>query len=106
MSKGKPTCSSSGMLRRIGGMYLVVFLTRSRMFSSGSKKREGTARRRLGRNPRIPFSTSQVDVLEDKFRSSPYLSAADVSHLSTLLRLSDTRVSVVTESTGSWNTLV
>ncbi|KAG8323536.1 hypothetical protein J6590_001248 [Homalodisca vitripennis] len=61
---------------------------------SGSKKKEGSVRRKLGRNPRIPFSAAQVEVLEDKYRASPYLSASDVSHLSTLLRLSDTRIKI------------
>ena len=59
----------------------------------GTRRREGSGRRKLGRNPRIPFSGSQVAVLEDKFRNSPYLSSSDVAHLSNLLRLSDSRVS-------------
>ncbi|XP_054282553.1 homeobox expressed in ES cells 1-like [Macrosteles quadrilineatus] len=59
-----------------------------------SKKKEGCVRRKLGRNPRIPFSAAQVAVLEDKFRVSPYLSTSDVGHLSTLLRLSDTRIKI------------
>ncbi|KAL1114793.1 hypothetical protein AAG570_007617 [Ranatra chinensis] len=57
----------------------------------GSKRKEGVQKRKLGRNPRIPFSASQVAALEERYRQSPYLSTDDVAHLSNLLRLSDTR---------------
>lgn len=60
---------------------------------AGIRKNECVRRRRLGRNPRIPFSTEQVTILERKFRSSPYLSNSDVAHLSKCLQLSESRVS-------------
>lgn len=62
-------------------------------YFTGIRKTECTRRRRLGRNPRIPFSTEQVTILEKKFRSSPYLSNSDVAHLSKCLQLSESRVS-------------
>ncbi|XP_034239091.1 homeobox protein MSH-D-like [Thrips palmi] len=59
-----------------------------------TRRRDGPAQRRLGRNPRIPFSPHQVAVLEGRFRRSHYLSSADVADLSTELDLSETRVKI------------
>lgn len=63
-------------------------------YFTGIRKKECVRRRRLGRNPRIPFSTEQVAILEKKFRTSPYLSNSDVAHLSKCLQLSESRVSI------------
>jgi hypothetical protein len=60
---------------------------------AGIRKKECIQKRRLGRNPRIPFSSEQVNMLEGKFQISPYLSNADVNDLSKVLHLSESRVS-------------
>ncbi|KAF4517435.1 hypothetical protein B566_EDAN005044 [Ephemera danica] len=59
-----------------------------------SRRREGAQRRKLGRNPRIPFSSAQVSVLEQRFRRGHYLSSADVAELASFLALSETRVKI------------
>lgn len=53
-----------------------------------------SAKRRPGAHPRIPFTSSQLHVLEEKYRNTAYLSRRDVIQLSTLLRLPQSRVSV------------
>lgn len=63
----------------------------------GIKKKDGQHRqkRRPGRNPRIPFTTQQVTVLEHEFRRNAYLGGTnDVHLLSDRLRLSESRVSI------------
>lgn len=45
------------------------------------------------RNPRIPFSTSEVSLLEKKFLQSPYLGSNDVNELAEALNMSPKRVS-------------
>lgn len=63
---------------------------------SGVKRKDGQLRqkRRPGRNPRIPFTTQQVSILEEEFRHSAYLGGTnDVHVLSERLRLSESRVS-------------
>ncbi|XP_005099856.1 homeobox protein MSH-D-like [Aplysia californica] len=59
-----------------------------------SKKNEGTKKRKLGRNPRVPFTQHQVVVLEEKFRRTHYLSSMDVAELSAALSLTETRVKI------------
>ena len=49
-------------------------------------------KRKLGRNPRVPFTQHQVSVLEQKFRQTHYLSSVDVAELSAALNLTETRV--------------
>ncbi|XP_050704173.1 homeobox protein MSX-1-like [Eriocheir sinensis] len=58
------------------------------------KRREGGQKRKLGRNPRVPFSSTQLAALETRFRQSQYLSSCDVADLSALLNLTETRVSI------------
>lgn len=58
------------------------------------RKKESIQRRRLGRNPRIPFSNEQVSILEEKFQQSPYLSNSDVISLSQCLQLSESRIKI------------
>ncbi|XKL64565.1 hypothetical protein PGB90_004651 [Kerria lacca] len=58
------------------------------------RKKDCVQKRRLGRNPRIPFSTEQVALLEEKFQISPYLSNSDVIHLSNCLQLSESRIKI------------
>jgi len=61
--------------------------------STGSKKlKDGTKKRKLGRNPRVPFTQHQVSLLEQKFRRTHYLSSVDVAELSTALNLTENRV--------------
>jgi len=47
------------------------------------------------RNPRIPFSISEVSALEQKFVNSPYLGSNDVNELAASLNMSPKRVSVI-----------
>lgn len=66
--------------------------------SPGVRRRDGGApgpKRKLGRNPRVPFSSCQLSALETRFRQSQYLSSCDVAELSQLLQLTETRVSIV-----------
>ncbi|XP_060844954.1 homeobox protein MSX-1 [Rhopalosiphum padi] len=61
------------------------------------KRKDGQHRqkRRPGRNPRIPFTTQQVTVLEHEFRRSAYLGGTnDVHVLSDRLRLSESRIKI------------
>ncbi|XP_078001334.1 uncharacterized protein LOC144453841 [Glandiceps talaboti] len=58
------------------------------------KKKDGTKKRKLGRNPRVPFSAAQVAMLEQKFRRTHYLSSVDVAELSAALNLSENRVKI------------
>ncbi|KAK6639726.1 hypothetical protein RUM43_008001 [Polyplax serrata] len=55
------------------------------------RRKEGVVRRKLGRNPRIPFSSSQIAFLEAKFLQTPYLSSSDVTQLAGYLKLTETR---------------
>lgn len=59
---------------------------------SGAKKKESCKKRKLGRNPRVPFTQQQVLGLERKFGRTHYLSSMDVAELSSALNLSETRV--------------
>ncbi|XP_059178505.1 homeobox protein XHOX-7.1-like [Physella acuta] len=59
-----------------------------------TKKKEGAKKRKLCRNPRVPFTQHQVVVLEDKFRRTHYLSSIDVAELSSALSLTETRVKI------------
>lgn len=52
-------------------------------------------KRRLGSHPRIPFTKLQIQVLEDKYRISAYLSRRDVIQLAGNLSLPQNRVSSV-----------
>ncbi|XP_065945113.1 homeobox protein MSX-2-like [Magallana gigas] len=58
------------------------------------KKKDGMKKRKLGRNPRVPFTQHQVAVLEHKFRRTHYLSSMDVAELSTALSLTENRVKI------------
>ncbi|XP_043273707.1 homeobox protein engrailed-1-B-like [Venturia canescens] len=53
-----------------------------------------TGKRRPGAHPRIPFTSLQIQILEEKYRSTAYLSRRDVVHLSTSLRLPQSRVKI------------
>jgi hypothetical protein len=46
------------------------------------------------RNPRIPFSTTEVGELERKFLQSPYLGSNDVNELAATLNMSPKRVCI------------
>lgn len=62
-------------------------------------KREVSLRNRY-RNPRIPFSTTEVNALEKKFIQSPYLGSNDVNELAANLNMSPKRVSFQSEFTS------
>ncbi|XP_076299188.1 uncharacterized protein LOC143218089 [Lasioglossum baleicum] len=58
------------------------------------KSRTGKCKRRVSLDPRIPFSTHQLDVLEQKFCNGAYLSKNDVLELSTTLKLPPKKVKI------------
>ena len=60
----------------------------------GSKTRKGSRRHKLDRNPRIPFSSSQLAALEAKFLQTQYLSGSEVRDLSSSLRVTEHRVKI------------
>lgn len=53
---------------------------------------EKRVKRRAGEHPRIPFSSSQLQVLEDRYRRGAYLSRNDVIEISATLRLPQSKV--------------
>ncbi|XP_020281208.1 uncharacterized protein LOC109853469 [Pseudomyrmex gracilis] len=53
---------------------------------------EKRTKRRAGDHPRIPFSSSQLEVLENRYRRSAYLSRNDVIEISATLRLPQSKV--------------
>ncbi|BFZ11834.1 hypothetical protein BsWGS_14873 [Bradybaena similaris] len=59
-----------------------------------NKQKDGGKKRKLGRNPRVPFTQHQVVVLEDRFKQTHYLSSLDVAELSTVLGLTEPRVKI------------
>ncbi|KAJ7373199.1 hypothetical protein OS493_014347 [Desmophyllum pertusum] len=59
-----------------------------------SKPRKGSRRHKLDRNPRIPFSSSQLAALEAKFIQTQYLSGSEVRDLSSTLRVTEHRVKI------------
>nr|XP_018903557.1 PREDICTED: homeobox protein GBX-2 [Bemisia tabaci] len=78
-----------------GGMYDWLRCTRYKPPKlKRTRRQDGVVRRKLGRNPRIPFSSEQVLTLENKFRENAYLSCADVAALSSALRLSEIRIKI------------
>ncbi|XP_076314784.1 homeobox protein MSX-2-like [Tachypleus tridentatus] len=59
-----------------------------------TRRRDPAKRRQLGRSPRIPFTTAQVSILEHKFQRTHYLSGLEVTELSQILGLTETRVKI------------
>lgn len=53
---------------------------------------ERRVKRRAGDHPRIPFSSSQLQVLENRYRRSAYLSRNDIVEMSATLRLPQSKV--------------
>lgn len=62
---------------------------------------ERRAKRRTDDRPRIPFSSSQLQVLEDRYRRSAYLSRNDVIEMSAMLRLPQSKVCIEKKDKGS-----
>ncbi|XP_017756681.1 PREDICTED: homeobox protein MSX-2 [Eufriesea mexicana] len=58
------------------------------------KSAVGKNKRKPSLHPRIPFSTFQLDFLEQQFRSSAYLSKQDVLKISNVLNLSANRIKI------------
>lgn len=54
----------------------------------------GSGKRSPGRLPRIPFSASQLQSLEQAYRHSNYLSAEEANQLAIALNLSNARVKI------------
>ncbi|KAB7497727.1 Homeobox protein MSX-1 [Armadillidium nasatum] len=59
-----------------------------------TRRRDTVTRRKMGRNPRVPFTASQLASLESRFRQTQYLSSCDVAEMSSLLHLTETRVKI------------
>ncbi|KAL0127379.1 hypothetical protein PUN28_005579 [Cardiocondyla obscurior] len=55
---------------------------------------ERRVKRRAGDHPRIPFSSSQLQVLEDRYQKSAYLSRNDVVEMSATLRLPQSKIKI------------
>ncbi|XP_034940916.1 homeobox protein MSH-C [Chelonus insularis] len=51
-------------------------------------------KRKPATHPRIPFTSFQLEVLEEKYRNNAYLSKKDVHHLATILRLPHNRIKI------------
>lgn len=56
---------------------------------------EKRRKRRAGDHPRIPFSSSQLQVLEDRYKRGAYLSRNDVVEMSATLRLPQSKVRII-----------
>ncbi|XP_044747354.1 homeobox protein H17-like [Coccinella septempunctata] len=48
----------------------------------------------MGRHPRIPFTSQQLNILEEKFQKTPYLTGDEVMELAKRLELADIRVKI------------
>ncbi|ENN70661.1 hypothetical protein YQE_12606, partial [Dendroctonus ponderosae] len=57
-------------------------------------QKNNVQKRQLGRHPRIPFTSYQLSLLEQKFNESPYLSSEEVIVMSKKLQLADIRVKI------------
>ncbi|XP_011685686.1 PREDICTED: homeobox protein XHOX-7.1' [Wasmannia auropunctata] len=55
---------------------------------------ERRVKRRVGDHPRIPFSSSQLQVLEDRYKRGAYLSRSDVIEMSATLRLPQSKIKI------------
>ncbi|XP_011860334.1 PREDICTED: LOW QUALITY PROTEIN: homeobox protein engrailed-2b [Vollenhovia emeryi] len=55
---------------------------------------ERRVKRRAGDHPRIPFSSSQLQVLEDRYQRGAYLSRNDVVEMSATLRLPQSKIKI------------
>lgn len=53
---------------------------------------ERRIKRRAGDHPRIPFSSSQLQVLEDRYRRCAYLTRSEVAEMSAMLKLPQIKV--------------
>lgn len=53
---------------------------------------ERHTKRRVGDNPRIPFSSTQLQILENRYKKDAYLSKNDVVEMSRILRLPQNKV--------------
>ncbi|KAK9869310.1 hypothetical protein WA026_003061 [Henosepilachna vigintioctopunctata] len=57
-------------------------------------RRDVPQRRQMGRHPRIPFTTQQLYILEEKFQQTAYLTGEEVMELAKRLQLADIRVKI------------
>ncbi|XP_018397222.1 PREDICTED: homeobox protein MSH-D [Cyphomyrmex costatus] len=55
---------------------------------------EKRIKRQAGDHPRIPFSSSQLQVLEEKYKEGAYLSRTDVIEMSATLRLPQNKIKI------------
>lgn len=63
------------------------------IFTTGNL-RQPPVKRTPGRLPRIPFTPSQLEALENAYRTSNYLSAEEANQLAETLELTNTRVKI------------
>ncbi|XP_045461344.1 homeobox protein engrailed-2b [Harmonia axyridis] len=59
-----------------------------------NQKKDTPQRRQMGRHPRIPFTSQQLHILEEKFQHTPYLTGEEVMELAKRLQLADIRVKI------------
>ncbi|KAL3285757.1 hypothetical protein HHI36_000283 [Cryptolaemus montrouzieri] len=57
-------------------------------------RKDAPQKRQMGRHPRIPFTSHQLFVLEEKFQQTPYLTGEEVVELAKKLQLADIRVKI------------
>ena len=60
----------------------------------GSRNRKSVNRRKASGSPRVPFSAEQLTKLENSYDKTHYVSAAQVSELSAMLRLPENRIKI------------
>ncbi|GJQ76410.1 hypothetical protein Trydic_g2126 [Trypoxylus dichotomus] len=75
-------------------MKILIVINVRKILQQWNQRREGPQKRQLGRHPRIPFTTHQLTILEEKFKHSPYLSSQEVKEISRKLDLADIRVKI------------
>lgn len=56
--------------------------------------RQGPVKRTPGRLPRVPFTPSQLNALENSYKQSTYLSSEEANKLADKLDLTSTRVKI------------
>ena len=68
--------------------------TKSSFCCSGSRRKLKNFKRRSSGSPRVPFSTSQLMTLEQKYTENHYLSGSQVSELASSLNLPHHRIKI------------
>ena len=82
-----PFCNESGIKEKGSRRNVYKFL-------SGSRNRKMVNRRRISGTPRVPFSTEQLMKLEKSYEETQYVSSAQVTQLSAMLKLPEHRIKI------------